>query len=83
MIIAVAMGAMAVGQANSFAPDYGKAKQSAAKCFELLDREPAINSFDESGKKPVSNKLIEALSLTIEFRMIRCSLRNLNIICFT
>ena len=54
VIMGIAMGAMAVGQANSFAPDYGKAKEAAAKCLALHDREPAINSYDESGKQMVS-----------------------------
>ena len=45
--MAVAMGAMSIGQANSFAPDYGKSKAAAAKCLELLDREPSINSYDD------------------------------------
>jgi hypothetical protein len=45
--MAVAMGAMSIGQANSFAPDYGKSKASAAKCLQLLDREPAISSYDD------------------------------------
>ena len=44
---------MSVGQASSFAPDYGKAKLAAARVFVLLDREPLIDSLSEEGKKPV------------------------------
>lgn len=42
---------MAVGQASSFAPDYGKAKVSAAKLFELFDRISEIDNFSEDGDK--------------------------------
>ncbi len=45
---------MAVGQASSFAPDYGKAKQSAARIFALLDSQPSINTESDMGSKPVS-----------------------------
>ena len=55
VIGAIAFGAMAVGQASSFAPDYGKAKSSATRIFALLDREPMIDNYCEEGAKPVSN----------------------------
>lgn len=51
---AIVFGAMSVGQASSFAPDYGKAKLAAARIFNLLDRKPAIDSFSTTGVKPVS-----------------------------
>jgi len=51
---AIIFGAMAVGQASQFAPDYGKAKAAAAKIFALLDREPLIDSYSTDGEKPVS-----------------------------
>jgi len=51
---AVLFGAMAIGQASQFAPDYGKAKAAAAKIFALLDREPLIDSYSTYGQKPVS-----------------------------
>ena len=47
---------MAIGQASQFAPDYGKAKASAAKIFALLDKEPLIDSYSTEGEKPVSYK---------------------------
>jgi len=50
---AVVFGAMAVGQASSFAPDYGKAKISAARVFSLIDQQPAIDSYSTEGVKPV------------------------------
>lgn len=44
---------MAAGQASSFAPDYGKAKQAAARLFALHDREPSIDSGSEDGEKVI------------------------------
>ena len=52
--MAIIFGAMGVGQASSFAPDYGKAKISAARIFALFDREPALDS-NPDGEKPVSS----------------------------
>ncbi|XP_078702922.1 ATP-dependent translocase ABCB1-like isoform X6 [Branchiostoma floridae x Branchiostoma belcheri] len=51
---AIIFGAMAIGQASSFAPDYAKAKSSATRMFQLFDREPAIDSSSEEGDKPQS-----------------------------
>ena len=56
MFGAILFGAMAIGQASQFAPDYGKAKAAAAKIFALFDREPAIDSYSTDGEKPVSWK---------------------------
>lgn len=50
---AVLFGAMAAGQASSFAPDYGKAKISAARLFALFDRVPPIDSSSDAGNKLV------------------------------
>ena len=52
--MALTFGAMIAGQIASFAPDYIKAKTSAARIFKLLDREPAIDAYSDSGLKPVS-----------------------------
>lgn len=46
---------MAAGQASSFAPDYGKAKQAAARLFALHDRVPDIDSSSEDGEKLVKH----------------------------
>uniref|UniRef100_A0A669QS70 ATP binding cassette subfamily B member 1 n=1 Tax=Phasianus colchicus TaxID=9054 RepID=A0A669QS70_PHACC len=51
---AVVFGAMALGQTSSFAPDYAKAKISAAHLFVLFDRVPSIDSYCEDGEKPVT-----------------------------
>ncbi|XP_065051580.1 ATP-dependent translocase ABCB1-like isoform X2 [Rhopilema esculentum] len=52
VIMALTFGAMIAGQIASFAPDYVKAKTSAARIFKLLDREPLIDAYDEGGERP-------------------------------
>ncbi|XP_030604928.1 ATP-dependent translocase ABCB1 [Archocentrus centrarchus] len=52
VISAVLFGAMAVGQANSFAPNYAKAKMSAAHLMMLLNKEPAIDNLSKEGEQP-------------------------------
>ncbi|XP_051658497.1 phosphatidylcholine translocator ABCB4-like isoform X3 [Manacus candei] len=49
---AVVFGAMALGETSSFAPDYAKAKISAAHLFQLFERVPSIDSYSEEGQKP-------------------------------
>ncbi|XP_069585559.1 ATP-dependent translocase ABCB1 [Ranitomeya imitator] len=49
---AIVFGAMALGQTSSFAPDYAKAKTSAAHIFNLLERQPLIDSYNAAGDKP-------------------------------
>merc|ERR1712136_370948 len=51
-LVAVIFGAMAVGQASSFAPDYAEAKLAANRLFKLFDRVPEIDIDDESGDQP-------------------------------
>merc|ERR1712136_659796 len=51
-LMAVIFGAMAVGQASSFAPDYAEAKLAANRLFKLFDRVPEIDIDDESGDQP-------------------------------
>ncbi|XP_007556225.1 ATP-dependent translocase ABCB1 [Poecilia formosa] len=52
VISAVLFGAMAVGEANSFAPNYAKAKMSASHLLMLLSKEPEIDNLSEQGDKP-------------------------------
>ncbi|NWZ99491.1 MDR1 protein, partial [Nesospiza acunhae] len=47
----VIFAAMNVGQSSSLAPDYGKARMSAQRIFQLLDRKPLIDSYSEQGEK--------------------------------
>ncbi|ELU12561.1 hypothetical protein CAPTEDRAFT_175467 [Capitella teleta] len=59
---AIVFGAMSIGEASHFAPDYGKAKSAANRLFHLFDREPEIDSSSTSGQKPAS------CSGSLEFR---------------
>ncbi|XP_067457616.1 ATP-binding cassette, sub-family B (MDR/TAP), member 4 [Thunnus thynnus] len=52
VISAVLFGAMAVGEANSFTPNYAKAKMSASHLMMLMNREPAIDNLSEEGQSP-------------------------------
>ncbi|KAG1947910.1 ATP-dependent translocase ABCB1 [Pimephales promelas] len=52
VISAIVYGAMAVGEANTFTPNYAKAKMSASHILMLIDRVPAIDNASENGDKP-------------------------------
>uniref|UniRef100_A0A3Q3EQS3 ATP-binding cassette, sub-family B (MDR/TAP), member 4 n=1 Tax=Labrus bergylta TaxID=56723 RepID=A0A3Q3EQS3_9LABR len=52
VISALLFGAMAVGEVNSFAPNYAKAKLSAAHLLFLIKREPAIDNLSDAGQSP-------------------------------
>ncbi|NXW69143.1 MDR1 protein, partial [Hirundo rustica] len=60
----VMFAAMNVGQSASMAPDYGKARTSAQRIFQLLDRKPLIDSYSEQGEK------LSRFEGNIEFRNI-------------
>uniref|UniRef100_A0A8C0SIY1 ATP binding cassette subfamily B member 1 n=1 Tax=Canis lupus familiaris TaxID=9615 RepID=A0A8C0SIY1_CANLF len=49
---AIVFGAMAVGQVSSFAPDYAKAKVSAAHVIMIIEKSPLIDSYSPHGLKP-------------------------------
>ncbi|MBZ3872674.1 Phosphatidylcholine translocator ABCB4 [Sciurus carolinensis] len=49
---AIVFGAVALGHASSFAPDYAKAKLSAAHLFKLFERQPLIDSYSKEGLWP-------------------------------
>ena len=57
VFIALIFGAVAVGQAGAFAPDYTKARLSANRIFALLDRVPVIDGYSEEGDELVSKVL--------------------------
>uniref|UniRef100_M0R4J2 Bile salt export pump n=1 Tax=Rattus norvegicus TaxID=10116 RepID=M0R4J2_RAT len=50
VVSSVALSATAVGRTFSYTPSYAKAKISAARFFQLLDRKPPINVYSEAGK---------------------------------
>ncbi|KAK7886789.1 hypothetical protein WMY93_026410 [Mugilogobius chulae] len=52
VISALLYGAMAVGEANAFAPNYARAKVSAAHLMMLIKREPDIDNLSQKGEKP-------------------------------
>ncbi|XP_072548370.1 ATP-dependent translocase ABCB1 [Salminus brasiliensis] len=52
VISAVMYGAMAVGEANSFTPNYAKAKISASHVLMLINRVPDIDNDSEEGDQP-------------------------------
>ncbi|XP_054637382.1 ATP-dependent translocase ABCB1-like isoform X3 [Dunckerocampus dactyliophorus] len=50
IVLVLIYGAMAVGEVNSFTPNYAKAKVSAAHIVMLLKREPTIDNLSEEGQ---------------------------------
>lgn len=54
VFFALVFGALTVGQAGAFAPNYAKARLSANRIFALLDRKPVIDGESEEGDKLVS-----------------------------
>jgi ABC-type multidrug transport system fused ATPase/permease subunit len=54
VFMALIFGSLALGQANSFAPSYSKARQAARRIFALLDRKSRIDTYSDEGAKPVS-----------------------------
>ncbi|XP_058534063.1 ATP-binding cassette sub-family B member 5 [Ochotona princeps] len=59
---AIAYGAMVIGETLVLAPEYSKAKSGAAHLFALLEKNPAIDSYSQEGKKP------ETCEGNLEFR---------------
>lgn len=56
VISAVLYGAMAVGEANTFAPNYAKAKMAASYLMMLINKKPAIDNLSEEGMSPVKTQ---------------------------
>ena len=50
---------MQMGNATSFAPDFGKAKIAANRLFYMFDRVPLIDSLSEQGKTLVGHPMSE------------------------
>uniref|UniRef100_A0A3Q2CPV8 ATP-binding cassette, sub-family B (MDR/TAP), member 11b n=1 Tax=Cyprinodon variegatus TaxID=28743 RepID=A0A3Q2CPV8_CYPVA len=51
VISAIVTSGTALGRASSYTPDYAKAKISAARFFQLLDRVPTISVYSNRGEK--------------------------------
>lgn len=63
----VIFGAQSAGTIFSFAPDMGKAQQSAGELKKLFDRKPEIDTWSTTGDR-VSRAEKDAIRGTIEFR---------------
>ncbi|NXS36520.1 ABCBB protein, partial [Pomatostomus ruficeps] len=51
VISAIVTSGTALGKASSYTPNYAKAKTSAARLFQLVDRLPKISVYSEKGEK--------------------------------
>ncbi|NXA15021.1 ABCBB protein, partial [Sapayoa aenigma] len=51
VISAIVTSGTALGRASSYTPNYAKAKTSAARFFQLVDRLPKISVYSENGEK--------------------------------
>ncbi|XP_071603537.1 bile salt export pump isoform X4 [Heliangelus exortis] len=51
VISAIVTSGTALGRASSYTPNYAKAKTSAARFFQLVDRLPRISVYSEKGEK--------------------------------
>uniref|UniRef100_A0A8B9VVH4 Bile salt export pump n=1 Tax=Anas zonorhyncha TaxID=75864 RepID=A0A8B9VVH4_9AVES len=51
VISAIVTSGTALGRASSYTPNYAKAKTSAARFFQLIDRVPEISVYSEKGEK--------------------------------
>ncbi|NWI94247.1 ABCBB protein, partial [Pitta sordida] len=51
VISAIVTSGTALGKASSYTPNYAKAKTSAARFFQLVDRHPKISVYSENGEK--------------------------------
>ncbi|NWU34612.1 ABCBB protein, partial [Hylia prasina] len=51
VISAIVTSGTALGKASSYTPNYAKAKTSAARFFQLVDRLPKISVYSEKGEK--------------------------------
>ncbi|XP_059503332.1 bile salt export pump isoform X3 [Stegostoma tigrinum] len=50
VISAIVTSGTALGRASSYTPDYAKAKIAAARFFQLIDRVPKINIYNDEGE---------------------------------
>ena len=51
---ALIFGAISIGQAGAFAPNYTKARISSNRIFSLIDRVPEIDGYSAEGEELVS-----------------------------
>ena len=65
----IMFSAMAAGQAQSFAPDYTKARNAVNAMFAILDRRPPIDSSSDQGNAMVS---VPSFPIPSPFAWIQC-----------
>jgi len=58
---AIIFGAISLGRESQFAPDFGKAKNSAARIFALLKLPPKIDNYSTEGARPVRSDIITTI----------------------
>ena len=46
---------MTIGRLSTYAPESSKARLAAARIFEIINRQPSIDSHNGQGIKPVSD----------------------------
>jgi ATP-binding cassette subfamily B (MDR/TAP) protein 1 len=67
---AVLLGAVSIGRESQFAPDYGRAKTSAAQIFALLEKKPRIDNYLKNVEFSYPNrptvKVMKGTNLTVE-----------------
>lgn len=64
VISAIVTSGTALGKASSYTPNYAKAKTSAARFFQLIDRIPKISVYSEKGEKWVRVAICDVSHLT-------------------
>ena len=90
MILCILYGAMAVGEANTYAPNYAKAKLAASHLMMLIHRKPFIDNLSEEGASPVNKPsppqepglLNKDCTLANTWLCPRLSRRNMMAMCF-
>lgn len=66
VISAIVTSGTALGRASSYTPNYAKAKISAARFFQLVDRVPQINIYSDGGEKWVRVEMSNAGNVIIQ-----------------
>lgn len=54
-LIAIVLTSMTIGRLSTYAPEISKARLAAGRIFEIIKREPAIDSYSDLGIKPVGS----------------------------
>ena len=52
--MAIVVTSLTIGRLSTYAPESGKARLAAAQIFQIINREPVIDSHSDKGIKPVS-----------------------------